>query len=201
MGGGTNETTGASAALAHTLDGLAGNINNVATAAGVLVAVGVARYFGGVTSGVASATAALLENRRNQIALADAQAVAAVQAQRKALANAEAARSDYNLALAEANVAKNTNASALATQNLTQKRSAMIAANANLVLSNRAVTTSQESLNTATSAVGLMKTAGAGLLSGWRHSGAGAARCRCLVYDVSESGAGQKVSAGIRQHD
>lgn len=163
--GGTNETTGASAALAHTLDGLAGNINNVATAAGVLVAVGVARYFGGVTSGVASATAALLENRRNQIALADAQAVAAVQAQRKALANAEAARSDYNLALAEANVAKNTNASALATQNLTQKRSAMIAANANLVLSNRAVTTSQESLNAATSAVGLMKTAGAGLLS------------------------------------
>lgn len=129
------------------------------------MAVGVARYFGGVTSGVASATAALLENRRNQIALADAQAVAAVQAQRKALANAEAARSDYNLALAEANVAKNTNASALATQNLTQKRSAMIAANANLVLSNRAVTTSQESLNTATSAVGLMKTAGAGLLS------------------------------------
>ncbi|MGX9359627.1 phage tail tape measure protein [Pantoea ananatis] len=163
--GGTNETTGASAALAHTLDGLAGNINNVATAAGVLVAVGVARYFGGVTSGVASATAALLENRRNQIALADAQAVAAVQAQRKALANAEAARSDYNLALAESNVAKNTNASALATQNLTQKRSAMIAANANLVLSNRAVTTSQESLNAATSAVGLMKTAGAGLLS------------------------------------
>ncbi|WP_210496336.1 phage tail tape measure protein [Pantoea ananatis] len=163
--GGANEATGASAALAGTLDGLAANINNVATAAGILAAAGVARYFGGITSGALTATGALIENRKNQIALADAQAYAALQAQRKALASAEAARSDYSLAVAEANVAKNTNASALATQNLTQKRSAMIAANASLVLSNRAVTASQESLNRATSALGLIKSAGSGLLS------------------------------------
>ncbi|EOY4338602.1 phage tail tape measure protein [Cronobacter malonaticus] len=163
--GGANEATGASAALTGTLDGLAANINNVATAAGVLAAAGVARYFGGITSGALTATGALIENRKNQIALADAQTYAAVQAQRKAFASAEAARSDYRLAVAEANVAKNTNASALATQNLTQKRSAMIAANASLVLSNRAVTASQESLNRATSALGLIKSAGSGLLS------------------------------------
>ncbi|ELY6204858.1 phage tail tape measure protein [Cronobacter malonaticus] len=163
--GGANEATGASAALAGTLDGLAANINNVATAAGILAAAGVARYFGGITSGALTATGALIENRKNQIALADAQTYAAVQAQRKALASAEAARSEYSLAVAEANVAKNTNASALATQNLTQKRSAMIAANASLVLSNRAVTASQESLNRATSALGLIRSAGSGLLS------------------------------------
>ncbi|EOI3469012.1 phage tail tape measure protein [Cronobacter turicensis] len=163
--GGANEATGASAALAGTLDGLAANINNVATVAGILAAAGVTRYFGGITSGALTATGALIENKKNQIALADAQTYAAVQAQRKALASAEAARSDYRLAVAEANVAKNTNASALATQNLTQKRSAMIAANASLVLSNRAVTASQESLNRATSALGLIKSAGSGLLS------------------------------------
>ncbi|EOT1164816.1 phage tail tape measure protein [Cronobacter turicensis] len=163
--GGANEATGASAVLAGTLDGLAANINNVATVAGILAAAGVTRYFGGITSGALTATGALIENKKNQIALADAQTYAAVQAQRKALASAEAARSDYRLAVAEANVAKNTNASALATQNLTQKRSAMIAANASLVLSNRAVTASQESLNRATSALGLIKSAGSGLLS------------------------------------
>jgi len=163
--GGANEATGASAALAGTLDGLAANINNVATVAGILAAAGVTRYLGGITSGALTATGALIENKKNQIALADAQTYAAVQAQRKALASAEAARSDYRLAVAEANVAKNTNASALATQNLTQKRSAMIAANASLVLSNRAVTASQESLNRATSALGLIKSAGSGLLS------------------------------------
>ncbi|WP_426346350.1 phage tail tape measure protein [Cronobacter universalis] len=163
--GGANEATGASAALAGTLDGLAANINDVATAAGILAAAGVTRYFGGITSGALTATGALIENRKNQIALADAQTYAAVQAQRKALASVEAARSDYSLAVAEANVAKNSNASALATQNLTQKRSAMIAANASLVLSNPAVTASQESLNRATSALGLIKSAGSGLLS------------------------------------
>lgn len=163
--GGANDATGASAALSGTLDSLAGNINGVATAAGALAAVGVARYFGNMTSGISGTTGALITARKNEIALADAQLYAATQSQRKAVAAASAARSDYNLAIAEANVAKNTNASALATQNLTQKRSAMIAANSSLVLSNRAVTASQESLSRATSAVGLVKAAGSGLLS------------------------------------
>lgn len=163
--GGANDATGASAALAGTLDGLASNINNVAAVAGALTAVGAARYFGGVASGAISATGALITARKSQISLADAQLYAATQAQRKAVANAAAASSDYNLAVAEANVAKSTSASALATQNLTQKRSAMIAANATLVLSNRAVTASQESLNRVTSAVSLAKSAGSGLLS------------------------------------
>lgn len=45
--GGVNETSGVTAALSSTLDGLAGNIDNVATALGALVAIGAARHFGG----------------------------------------------------------------------------------------------------------------------------------------------------------
>lgn len=168
--GAENDAVGASSALAGALDGLASNIDTVANAAGVLVGVGVAKYLGGVVSSTATATGQLINTRKSTISLADAQVYASTQAQRKAIATAEAARSDYALAVAEANVAKNTNASVLATANLTAKRSEMIAANANLVLSNRAVLASQESLNKATSTIGLAKSGFSGLLSivgGW----------------------------------
>ncbi|HGE5190619.1 TPA: phage tail tape measure protein, partial [Escherichia coli] len=49
------------------------NIDNVATAAGALVAVGVARYFGNMASGAVSATAGLVTAARNEVALAEAQ--------------------------------------------------------------------------------------------------------------------------------
>lgn len=163
--GGANDAVGASAALAGALEGLSQNIGNFASAAGVLVAVGGARVFGGMTSGIFSAASTLVDAKKNEIALANAQAYAATQAQRKAAANASAAKSAYNVALAEANVARGTNAAALTTDNLIRKRREMIAANAQLVLSNRAVTLSQDNLNKATSVVGLMRTGASGLLS------------------------------------
>ncbi|MDC0726559.1 phage tail tape measure protein [Phytobacter diazotrophicus] len=163
--GGANDALGASTALAGALDGLATNLNTVAGGAAVLAAVGGSRLLGSMVSGVTSSATDLLNARKAQIALADAQAYAAAQAQRKALANASAATSAYNLAVAEANVAKGSNASVLATDNVIKKRSEMIAANAELVLSNRAVTASQESLNRATSAVGLMRSGLTGLVS------------------------------------
>ncbi|QFH70994.1 phage tail tape measure protein [Enterobacter sp. E76] len=163
--GGANDAVGASAALAGALEGLSKNIGNFASAAGVLVAVGGARVFGGMTSGIFSAASTLVDAKKNEIALANAQAYAATQAQRKAAANASAAKSAYNVALAEANVARGTNAAALTTDNLIRKRREMIAANAQLVLSNRAVTLSQDNLNKATSVVGLMRTGASGLLS------------------------------------
>lgn len=163
--GGANDALGASTALAGALDGLATNLNTVAVGAAVLAAVGGSRLLGSMVSGVTSSAADLLNARKAQIALADAQAYAAAQAQRKALANASAATSAYNLAVAEANVAKGSNASVLAADNVIKKRSEMIAANAELVLSNRAVTASQESLNRATSAVGLLRSGASGLLS------------------------------------
>lgn len=163
--GGANDALGASTALAGALDGLATNLNTVAVGAAVLAAVGGSRLLGSMVSGVTSSATYLLNARKAQIALADAQAYAAAQAQRKALANASAATSAYNLAVAEANVAKGSNASVLAADNVIKKRSEMIAANAELVLSNRAVTASQESLNRATSAVGLLRSGASGLLS------------------------------------
>ncbi|MCW3371913.1 hypothetical protein N5T09_24000 [Escherichia coli] len=45
----------------------------MATAAGALVAVGVARYFGNMASGAVSATAGLVTAARNEVALAEAQ--------------------------------------------------------------------------------------------------------------------------------
>lgn len=163
--GGTNDTLGASSALAGVLDGLAMHIDGAANAMAVLVGIGAARYFGNLVSGAVSSTQSMVSAKLEAVSLADAQVYAARQMQRKAIANAEAAQSDYNLALAEANVAKNTNASMLATQNLIKKRSEMIAANANLVQSNRAVSASQQSLDKATSTVGLMKSGVGSLLS------------------------------------
>ncbi|MBE0153255.1 phage tail tape measure protein [Serratia fonticola] len=71
--GGQNKATGTTAALAGTLDGLAGNINTVATSLGVLVTVGAARYFGGLASGIAKSAGETLSATRNQLALAAAQ--------------------------------------------------------------------------------------------------------------------------------
>ncbi|WP_140433350.1 phage tail tape measure protein, partial [Escherichia coli] len=48
-------------------------IDTVATAAGALVAVGVARYFGNMASSAGSATAGLITAARNEVALAEAQ--------------------------------------------------------------------------------------------------------------------------------
>ncbi|RBP57324.1 tape measure protein [Brenneria salicis] len=153
--GGVNETSRVTATLSGSLDSLADNIDGVATAAGVLVAVGAARYFGGMASSAASATATIISTRKEQIGLAAAQLNAAQMTQRKAAADAEAAVSAYNLALAETQVAKGSNASMVATQNLTVKRSAMIAANAALINSNRAVAVSEASVNRLASASSL----------------------------------------------
>lgn len=71
--GGANEASGATSSLAGGLDSLAENIDSVATAAGALVAVGLARYLGGIISGTASATAGVLNAAKSEVALAEAQ--------------------------------------------------------------------------------------------------------------------------------
>ncbi|EHU9805620.1 phage tail tape measure protein [Escherichia coli] len=71
--GGANEASGVTKTLSGVLNGVAGNIDTVATAAGVLVAVGVARYFGNMASSAGSATAGLITAARNEVALAEAQ--------------------------------------------------------------------------------------------------------------------------------
>ncbi|EPN0080285.1 phage tail tape measure protein, partial [Escherichia coli] len=70
---GANEASGVTKTLSGVLNGVAGQIDNVATAVGALVAVGVARYFGNMASGAMSATAGLVTAARNEVALAEAQ--------------------------------------------------------------------------------------------------------------------------------
>lgn len=62
--GGVNEASGSTKTLSGVLNGVAGHIDAVATAAGALVAVGVARYFGNMASGAVSATAGLVTAAR-----------------------------------------------------------------------------------------------------------------------------------------
>lgn len=67
--GGANDAYGASAMLAGGLESLAGNIDTVATAAGVLTAVGVSRYFGNWTQQLKTQTEQLIAARTEEISL------------------------------------------------------------------------------------------------------------------------------------
>ncbi|MDE9589168.1 tape measure protein [Xenorhabdus bovienii] len=71
--GGANQTTGATTTLSGALDGVAKNIDAVATVAGVLVAVGAARFFGGMISGAITATGSIWNAYKGEVALAQAQ--------------------------------------------------------------------------------------------------------------------------------
>ncbi|WIF76989.1 phage tail tape measure protein [Citrobacter braakii] len=67
--GGANDAYGASATLAGGLESLADNIDTVATAAGVLTAVGVSRYFGNWTRQLKTQTEQLIAARTEEISL------------------------------------------------------------------------------------------------------------------------------------
>lgn len=71
--GGANDASGATKTLTGIMNGVANNIDTVATAAGALVAIGVARYFSNMASSAGSATAGLITAARNEVALAEAQ--------------------------------------------------------------------------------------------------------------------------------
>ncbi|WP_274540202.1 phage tail tape measure protein, partial [Xenorhabdus hominickii] len=61
------------ATLSGALDGVAKNMDTIAAAAGILIAVGAARFFGGLVSGAVTATGRILETYRAEVALAQAQ--------------------------------------------------------------------------------------------------------------------------------
>ncbi|GKX58342.1 tape measure protein [Leminorella grimontii] len=71
--GGANQASGATATISTAMDGVAKNIDTVASAAGVLAGVGLARMFGGWASSMTTATTALISQTRNQLALSVAQ--------------------------------------------------------------------------------------------------------------------------------
>lgn len=71
--GEANNTSGATSTLSGLLNDAAKNIDSVATAAGALVAVGAARFFGGMASGAISASAGIVTAYKSEVALTQAQ--------------------------------------------------------------------------------------------------------------------------------
>ncbi|MFV9076866.1 tape measure protein [Serratia fonticola] len=93
--GGQNQAAGITTTLAGVMDGLAGNIDNVATGLGVLVGIGAVRYFGNMAQGMMTATGSMLAAQRAEIAVAAAQvegARAATAAARATLYRAQQAK-------------------------------------------------------------------------------------------------------------
>ncbi|MGC0123072.1 phage tail tape measure protein [Providencia sp. 2024EL-00811] len=130
--GGANEASGATNSLTGALNGIAGNIDNIATVAGILVGVGLARYFGGLTASIVKSTIGIANATKSEVALAQAQvrgtqigvarARAAEYRAQRALAAARGtdaqAAAEKRLAATQANVARNVNARNIAQNNL-----------------------------------------------------------------------------------
>lgn len=137
--GGANDAVGASSTLSGVLDGLATNIDDVANTAGILVGVGLARYFGNMVGSVAQSTQAVLTNTAAEVALAQAQvrgAQVSVAAGRQAVYRAQQARAaatsieaqivaERNLAAAQASLNTALAGRTSAVNNLTNTASVM----------------------------------------------------------------------------
>ncbi|WP_320729792.1 phage tail tape measure protein [Enterobacter roggenkampii] len=137
--GGANDAVGASSTLSGVLDGLANNIDDVANTAGILVGVGLARYFGNMVGSVGQSTRAVLSNTAAEVALAQAQvrgAQVSVAAGRQAVYRAQQARAaatsieaqivaERNLAAAQASLNTALAGRTSAVNNLTNTASVM----------------------------------------------------------------------------
>ncbi|CCW31109.1 putative tail component [Xenorhabdus nematophila F1] len=71
--GGANESSSTTKVLAGALDSVSRNIDTLAMGLGALVAVGAARFFGGVTNGAINSARGVFQAYRAEVALADAQ--------------------------------------------------------------------------------------------------------------------------------
>ncbi|EJF4067787.1 phage tail tape measure protein [Salmonella enterica] len=150
--GGANEASGVSRTLTGALNGIADNIDEVATAAGVLVAVGAARWFGDMASGAFLATSGLLNAAKSEIALAEAQ----VRGTQISTARARAAVYRAQQALI---ATRGTDAQAAAEKRLSD-------AQASLIRNISARTAAQEALNNVTSLGSRLMGGALGLVGG-----------------------------------
>ncbi|KZI23596.1 phage tail tape measure protein [Escherichia coli] len=150
--GGANEASGATKTLSGVLNGIAGNIDTVATAAGALVAVGVARYFGNMASSAGSATAGLITAARNEVALAEAQL------RGTQIATARARAAVYR--------AQQAVVAARGTERQAAAEAKLAAAQASLTRNIAARTSAQTTLNTVTSVGSRLLSGALGLVGG-----------------------------------
>lgn len=170
--GGANNAVGASSALSGMLDGLAENMDTVASTAGVLVGIGLARLFGNMVGSVTGATAAVIQNTAAEVALAQAQvrgAQVSVAAARQAVYRAEQARA----------AAASVEAQLIAERNLT-------AAQAGL---GNALAARTRAVNTLTDSASLMSRLGSGVLSilgGWPGVIIGAGTAMYGLYEHTQ---------------
>lgn len=161
--GGADNAVGASSSLAGVLDGLANNIDTVANTAGVLVGIGLARYFGNMVGSVAQSTAAVVSNTAAEVALAQAQvrgAQVSVAAARQAVYRAQQAKA----------AAVSIEAQIVAERNLAAAQSGL----------NNAIAGRASAINNLTNTASVLSRLGSGVLSvlgGWPGViiGAGAA--------------------------
>ncbi len=150
--GGANEASGVTKTLSGMLNGIAGNIDTVATAAGALVAVGVARYFGNMASSAGSATAGLITAARNEVALAEAQL------RGTQIATARARAAVY--------CAQQAVVAARGTERQAAAEAKLAAAQASLTRNIAARTAAQTTLNTVTSVGSRLLSGALGLVGG-----------------------------------
>ncbi|EPA7732676.1 phage tail tape measure protein [Escherichia coli] len=150
--GGANEASGVTKTLSGVLNGIAGNIDTVATAAGALVAVGVARYFGNMASSAGSATAGLITAARNEVALAEAQL------RGTQIATARARAAVYR--------AQHAVVAARGTERQAAAEAKLAAAQASLTRNIAARTAAQTTLNTVTSVGSRLLSGALGLVGG-----------------------------------
>ncbi|WP_373962485.1 phage tail tape measure protein [Kosakonia sacchari] len=137
--GGANNAVGASSTLSGILDGLAKNIDTVANTAGVLVGIGLARFFGNMVGSVTNSTTEIIKNTAAEVALAQAQvrgAQVSVAAARQTVYRAQQAKAaavsieaqivaERNLTAAQAGLENAIAARSGAVNNLTNSASAM----------------------------------------------------------------------------
>ncbi|EIQ0013856.1 phage tail tape measure protein [Escherichia coli] len=150
--GGANEASGVTKTLSGVLNGIAGNIDTVATAAGALVAVGVARYFGNLASSAGSATAGLITAARNEVSLAEAQL------RGTQIATARARAAVYR--------AQQAVVAARGTERQAAAEAKLAAAQASLTRNIAARTAAQTTLNTVTSVGSRLLSGALGLVGG-----------------------------------
>lgn len=161
--GGADAAVGASSTLSGVLSGLANNIDDVANTAGLLVGIGIARYFGNMVGSVGQSTRAVLANTAAEVALAQAQvrgAQVSVAAGRQAVYRAQQASAA---------------ATSIEAQIVAERNLAATQASLNAALAGRA-----SALNNLTNTASVMSRLGSGvlgILGGWPGViiGAGAA--------------------------
>ncbi|EGT0677709.1 tape measure protein [Citrobacter braakii] len=150
--GETNNAYGATQVMSDGIGKLADNLDTVANVTGVLIGLGVARYFGNYATSVSTATGKLIEAQKNEVSLA------AAKLRGTQIATARARATVYRAQQAVM-AAKNTDA-----QTLAEKR--LAAAQASLTRNIAAKTAAQTALNSVTSVGSRLLSSASGLVGG-----------------------------------